>query len=199
MDEHKKLYNSDSDLIQAVGEKKLGAIESLYNKYSRLSYGVITAIVRNTDEAEDILQEVFILIWKNAESYNELLGSAKAWIIRISRNKAVDYLRSKRNKQKKEEAFSLDDSDSFLTNSKELSYNNVSTEIENNEANQNIYVALNKLPNEQRDLIYMSFIMGYTHYEIVAITGNPLGTIKTRIRTGIIALRNHLKNYSQDF
>lgn len=199
MDEHKKLYNSDSDLIQAVGEKKLGAIESLYNKYSRLSYGVITAIVRNTDEAEDILQEVFILIWKNAESYNELLGSTKAWIIRISRNKAVDYLRSKRNKQKKEEAFSLDDSDSFLTNSKELSYNNVSTEIENNEANQNIYVALNKLPIEQRDLIYMSFIMGYTHYEIVAITGNPLGTIKTRIRTGIIALRNHLKNYSQDF
>lgn len=86
-----------------------------------------------------------------------------------------------------------------MTNSKELSYNNVSTEIENNEANQNIYVALNKLPIEQRDLIYMSFIMGYTHYEIVAITGNPLGTIKTRIRTGIIALRNHLKNYSQDF
>lgn len=105
MDEHKKLYNSDSDLIQAVGEKKLGAIESLYNKYSRLSYGVITAIVRNTDEAEDILQEVFILIWKNAESYNELLGSAKAWIIRISRNKAVDYLRSKRNKQKRKKLF----------------------------------------------------------------------------------------------
>src|SRR4051812_25414401 len=106
-DQHLRNF-TDIQLLELVTARDTAAISVLYDRFSKLMYGIILAVVRDTDDAEDILQEVFVQIWKSASTYQPALGSPKTWMARLAHNRAVDLLRSKRYRQRKSEVAGLD-------------------------------------------------------------------------------------------
>lgn len=189
---------TDAELIQQIVLKNMKAISELYDRYNRQLYALTLSIVKDEPEAEDILQEVFMQIWKKAPTYNGELGSPKTWLLRMTQNKAIDLIRSKRYQQKKQEAFSLDDQDEPGV---AISHSENSTWGAVLQQDHSVYLfqALKKLPIEQRHLIEKAFLEGYTHQELAEAMAIPLGTIKTRIRTGMITLRKELSFMENDY
>ncbi|MCE7935652.1 MAG: RNA polymerase sigma factor [Chlorobi bacterium CHB2] len=189
---------SDAELLQQIVEKNMKAISELYDRYNRQLYALVLNIVKDDAEAEDILQEVFMQIWKKAPTYNRELGSPKTWLLRMTQNKAIDLIRSKRYQQKKQEAFSLDDQDEVGA-AVGHSENSTWGAVMHQEQRTYLFEALRKLPIEQRHLIEKAFLEGYTHQELSDALAIPLGTIKTRIRTGMMALRKELAFLQEDY
>jgi RNA polymerase sigma-70 factor (ECF subfamily) len=152
----------------------------LYDHYSGALYTIILQIVHNESVAGDVLQEVFVNIWKKIESYDQTKGRLFTWMLNIARNAAIDMIRSKgyRNNTRKE---SLDDNAENLQ----------STQLEID--NIGLRKIIDKLKPEQRSLIELAYFKGYTHEEIAEIEAIPLGTVKTRIRAALQQLRTFLK------
>ncbi|MDB5035128.1 MAG: sigma-70 family polymerase sigma factor [Chlorobi bacterium] len=190
-DQHLRNF-TDIQLLECVAAHNTAAISTLYDRFSKLMYGIILAVVRDTDDAEDILQEVFVQIWKNASTYQPALGSPKTWMARLAHNRSVDLLRSKRYRQRKSEVTGLDSGNIDVTPPAEYVDNNTWRQTVQNEQAGYISRALARLPHEQRNLIDMAFLQGYTHQEIATATDIPLGTVKTRIRSGMQELRSYL-------
>ena len=192
MNEQQQRALSDNELLARVVARDSDALAALYDRFSKLLYGIILAVVRDTDDAEDILQEVFVQLWKSAGTYQQALGAPKTWLVRMAHNRAVDLLRSKRYKQRRSEVHGLDTGDHDLTPPSEYVDNNTWRQTVHNEQSSHISAALAQLPQDQRSLIDLAFLQGYTHQEIAQTTGLPLGTVKTRIRSGMQALRSRL-------
>jgi RNA polymerase sigma-70 factor (ECF subfamily) len=189
----KTLQNAtDQQLLEWIVNKQQPAFAVLYDRFSRLLYGIIVAVVRDTDDAEDLLQDVFVQIWRNAATYQPTLGSPKTWLARIAHNRAIDMLRSKRYQQKKNEAQSLDGEEGAGTLLDSHAVDNVWQEMVQRDSAGRLSNALMKVSTEQRHLIELAFFHGYTHQEIAGRTGLPLGTVKTRIRAGMQSLRSTL-------
>ena len=189
---------SDAELLQQIVLKNMKAIAELYDRYNRQLYMLTLGIVKDDQEAEDILQEVFMQVWKKAPTYNAELGSPKTWLLRMTQNKAIDLIRSKRYQQKKQEAFSLDDQDepgAAIGHSENSTWGAVLQQ----DNSTYLFRALKKLPIEQRSLIEKAFLEGYTHQELAETLAIPLGTIKTRIRTGMMTLRKELSFMEKDY
>ncbi len=189
---------TDAHLLERIAAKDQNALADLYDRFSKVLYGIILAVVRDTDDAEDILQEVFIQVWRSAGTYQPALGTAKTWLIRLAHNRAIDLLRSRRHKQKKMEIGGLDSNDAdFRTPTDFVSDSTWQAAVQKEQA---AYVshALAQLPVEQRRLIELAFLNGFTHQEIAQQTGIPLGTIKTRIRSGMSVLRAHLQFVAEE-
>jgi len=190
--------HTDAELLQRIVQKDMKAISMLYDRYHRQLYALALGIVKDEQEAEDILQEVFVLIWKKSPTYNSELGSPKTWMLRMTQNKAIDLIRSKRFQQKKQEAFSLDDQEeprALLGHSENSTWNMVMQQ----DHHIFLFQALKKLPAEQRYLIEKAFLEGFTHQELADTMAIPLGTIKTRIRTGMKTLRHELAFMENDY
>ena len=139
-------------------------------------------ILDNTELSNDVLQEVFINIWRKIESYDPSKGRLYTWMLNVARNASIDTLRSKsfQNSQKNQ---------SFPENVDGLSAGSSNPNIDH----IGLKKMLEKLKSEQRVLIDLAYFKGYTHEEIADIEGIPLGTVKTRIRTALQQLRNILK------
>lgn len=189
---------SDQELIEYVAAKQPEALSTLYDRFSKLLYGIILTVVRDSDDAEDILQEVFIQIWRSAHTYQGALGTPKTWLVRLAHNRAIDLLRSKRYKQKKSEVQSFGDGEQEIPTPADLIANTTWQETLQHEKRGYISTALSQLPQEQRSLIDLAFLQGYTHHEIAEKTGIPLGTVKTRIRAGMQCLRSHLRFFAEE-
>jgi RNA polymerase sigma-70 factor (ECF subfamily) len=189
---------SDPQLLERIVAKEQEALSALYDRFSKLLYGIILAVVRDTDDAEDIMQEVFIQVWKSAGTYQPALGTPKTWLVRMAHNRAIDLLRSKRYKQKKAEVGGLGDSEQEFRPPAEYIEDSVWRATVTKEQTTHISAALSQLPAEQRALIELAFLKGYTHQEIAQETGIPLGTVKTRIRTGMQGLRGHLRFIAEE-
>ena len=172
----------DVVLVERVVARDADAVSDLYDRYSRLLYGLILRIVRDHSEAEEILQEVFVLVWNRGATYNALLGSPAAWLVGIARNRAIDRLRANSARGRVIESARLDTEPS------------ASPEMDASLAEQQRTVrrALDAIPREQRDLIEDAYFLGFTHSELAERHRLPLGTVKTRIRTGLLALRERL-------
>ncbi len=183
---------ADADLLDCIVAQQPEALSELYDRFSKLLYGIILAVARDTDDAEDILQDVFVQVWKNASSYKAPLGSPKTWLSRLAHNRAIDLLRSKRYQQKKSEVHPADGIDSQLGAAVAIGENSTWKQTLNNDYAGHVATALQQLPQEQSQLIELAFFQGYTHQEIATQTGIPLGTVKTRIRSGMQTLRAHL-------
>ncbi|MEO5931559.1 MAG: sigma-70 family RNA polymerase sigma factor [Candidatus Kapaibacterium sp.] len=190
-DQHLRNF-TDIQLLECIAARNTAAVSVLYDRFSKLMYGIILAVVRDTDDAEDILQEVFMQIWKNASTYQPALGSPKTWMARLAHNRAIDLLRSKRYRQRKSEVAGLDSGNMDATPPAEYVDNNTWRQTVHNEQSGYISRAMARLPHEQRNLIDMAFLQGYTHQEIATATNIPLGTVKTRIRSGMQELRSYL-------
>lgn len=181
----------DLALIERVAARDASAVAALHDRHARVLYSLIHRIVRDAAEAEDVLQEVFLRVWEKAESYDPMLGSPMAWLVRIARNRAIDRVRARRARPATQPVDETVDQQAIDTVAAPASPERVTRGSEEQRALMN---ALARLAPEQRVLIEQAFFMGYTQSELAERFGLPLGTVKTRIRTGMLAMREHLQH-----
>jgi RNA polymerase sigma factor (sigma-70 family) len=172
-------FSDISYLIRSLKEKDRNAFAYLYDNYSAALYGIVFKIVHDEDDANDVLQDTFINIWKNIDSYDEKKGGTLfTWMLNIARNKAIDRFRQKNR---------------ISENQKGLTYVSISNEHYNNSSIKTdtigVNALLNKIKPEHKQLIDLHYYKGLTHQEITEITNLPLGTVKTRIRSAMTELK----------
>jgi RNA polymerase sigma-70 factor (ECF subfamily) len=166
----------DAALLSLVQRGDEYAMASLFDRYSKIVYSVALRVLRDPASAEDVLQEIFMQIWRNPEGFVATRGSLGGWLAVVSRNRSIDTLRRKRPME------SVDDM--------VLASNyNLANEAERNSLMEKARGAIHLLPVEQRKTLEMAFFDGLTHSEIAEMTGDPLGTVKTRIRSALGSLR----------
>jgi RNA polymerase sigma-70 factor (ECF subfamily) len=179
-------------LFQRIVARDTAALADLYDRHSRLLFGLILRIVRDRAEAEEILQEVFVRVWTRAELYDPRLGGPTPWLVRLARNCAIDRLRARRVR----EAVNGPAFDESMPEppASDAAIRTPEALVVEDERRGKVIDALASLPPEQRRLIEAAFFEGYTHSELAKRFGLPLGTVKTRIRTGMIAMRQRLEH-----
>lgn len=173
------LREEDAVLLGQVRKGDEQAMVALYDRYSKVVYSVALRVLRDSAAAEDVLQEIFMQIWRNPGGFEATRGSLGGWLAVVSRNRAIDALRRKRP---------MDQVDELTLPS---SYN-LANEAERDSMMEKARVVVRQLPLEQRKTLEMAFFDGLTHTEIAEMTGEPLGTVKTRIRSALITLRKAL-------
>jgi RNA polymerase sigma-70 factor (ECF subfamily) len=171
-------------LVQGISAQDRDSFSRFYDRYSPLVYSLALRMLRAPSDAEDLLQEVFMQIWRQAASYSPERGTPEAWIINIARSRAIDKLRSMRRREK---SFVLTD-DPSLSESNE----NVESNAVESEAKLTMNSALANLPEAQRRVLELAYFGGLSQTEIAERLKEPLGTVKTRMRAGIQRLRNIL-------
>lgn len=180
-------------LLRKISQKDSNALSEFYDLYSKYLYTIIYFILRDEAEAEDLLQEVFLQIWDKIDSYDESLGNPLAWITRITRNKAIDRLRSKSFKNRSSE-IDIERVFDLSTDSGSSNPDNISNRTQEQTEIAN---ALSTLNQNQRDLIEFAYFRGYSQSELAEHFNIPLGTVKTRMRSAMISLRDKLKHLIQ--
>ena len=168
--------NDEAALVERIRSGDETAMADIYDRYSGIVYGVALRVLGNTTAAEDVLQEVFLQLWRNPNAFDANRGKLPAWLAVIARNRAIDHLRKRPPEDDIED----------LPISTGV---NLEGEAAQRLAVEKIRVVLAQLPPEQRRVLEMAFFEGMTHTEIATKCGEPLGTIKTRIRTGLLVLR----------
>jgi RNA polymerase sigma-70 factor (ECF subfamily) len=166
----------DAALLARVQSGDESAMASLFDRYSKVVYSVALRVLRDPSSAEDVLQEVFMQIWRNPDGFVATKGSLGGWLAVVSRNRSIDALRRKRPTEQ------VDDM-ALASNY------NLANEAERNSLMEKARSVIVLLPIEQRKTLEMAFFDGLTHSEIAEMTGDPLGTVKTRIRSALISLR----------
>lgn len=167
----------DLELLRRIATRDHAALAELYDRHSQLAYSLIMRILRSQSDAEDVLQETFVRVWLRADTYDPLRGSPAAWLLRIARNRAIDRLRARRAQLAMEP----------------ITSDTPETALESHTTAGMVRTALAALTPAQRELIEAAFFEGYTHTALATRFGVPLGTVKTRIRTGLAALRDRLE------
>ena len=182
---------TDLSLLQRLAAHDTGALAELYDRHSRLIFGLILRIVRDRAEAEEILQEAFVRVWRRAEMYDAGMGGPLPWIVRVARNCAIDRLRARRVRAAVD-APAIDFA--AVESAAATGIQTPEAAVLMAERRRTLTDALAGLPAEQRQLIEAAFFDGYTHSELAQRFGLPLGTVKTRIRAGMIAMRQRLEH-----
>ena len=162
------------------------AFQELYDAHADVIYSVAMGLLHDEAEAKDVMQEVFLKIWNASEMYDPVLGKVVAWLIIITRHRCLDRIRSGKRRAA-----------AHLTSAVEMTAHAVSAMdsgelLLRKEAAEAVQTALATLPNEQREAIHFSFLMGLSHEEIAAKLNAPLGTVKARIRRGLARMKEQL-------
>lgn len=174
---------TEQQLISLLKHRDNKAFGYLYDNYSGALYSIIVQILSDVELANDVLQEVFINIWRKIDSYDHTKGRLFTWMLNIARNASIDTLRSKTyQNDKKNQPMPGTVDDQFNGQTAQLNVDNIG-----------FRKVLNQLKEDQRILIDLAYFKGYTHEEIAALQNIPLGTVKTRIRNALIQLRGFLK------
>jgi len=172
---------SDEALIDRVASADQAAISELYDRYQAVMYGLATRITRDAALAEDVVQEAFVGIWRNAAVYSGGRASVRTWVLSITHHRAIDAVRRRRP------TTNLPDADQPQTQS--LVVPDVWPEVARHLDADAIRAAMAGLPDLQREAIEMAYFGGLTQHEIAAQTDAPLGTVKSRVRLGLLQLR----------
>lgn len=167
-------------LLRLVRARDGAAFEVLYDRFSRLVFGIAVRMLGDADTAEDVVQCVFLKLWNAPDSFRG--GNFAAWLARITRNQALDHLRRRARRQTQELAADLPDAE------------HLDDLIASKFQARRIRQALAEIPDEQRLPIELGFFGGITHEEIARRIATPLGTVKTRIRAGLQKLRHSLRD-----
>lgn len=191
---------SDPDLLRSIVRRDESALALLYDRHSRLVYSVALRMLRSAADAEEVLQETFVRVWSRSDTYETTLGSPAGWLTRIARNRAIDRIRAKKVRRDVDATLMPDSADRLEPGGRAgigaegEPATTVTPEVMLQEAATAGMVrgALGSLPDTQRALIEAAFFEGYTHSELAQRFGVPLGTVKARIRTGLLALRSQL-------
>ena len=181
----------DIRLLQRIAARDTDALAELYDRHSRLLFSLILRIVNDRGEAEDLLQETFVRVWNRAEIYDPRIGGPLPWIVRVARNRALDRLRARKVRA----AVDTPGIDAAaIEPGRDIGIQSPEAAVLEAERRVRVADALAGLPFEQRRLIEAAFFEGYTHSELAERFGLPLGTVKTRIRAGMIAMRQGLEH-----
>lgn len=170
-------------LIKSIAAGDQHALSTLYDTTSRLMYGLVLRIVSDAGTAEEVLLDVYTQVWRRAADYTEGRGSPLAWLTTIARSRAIDRLRAGRNEQRNQP---LDLTIQTATTE------NLEEALVVREMQHRVRAALASLSNEQRVVIELAYYSGLSHSEIAAQLNQPLGTVKTRTRLGMMKLREML-------
>ena len=171
----------ESELVTLLKQRNDSAFNYLYDHYSGSLYSVIVGIVPDRELANDILQEVFVKIWRQIESYDTVKGRLFTWMLNVARNASIDAVRSKNYQQSQQ--------------NRELTENVYSEagSVQMNTDRIGLRKIVHKLKDEYKVLIELSYFEGYTQDEISKMLNIPLGTVKTRLRTALIQLKQVIK------
>jgi RNA polymerase sigma factor (sigma-70 family) len=175
---------TEQELVVALKERNNQAFAFLYDNYAGALYSIIRQIITDNNElAGDVLQEVFINIWRKIETYDPTKGRLFTWMLNIARNASIDTLRSKsyQNSQKNQEL------------PENVYRGTVNQTTQQNVDNIGLKKVLEKLKPDHRVLVDLAYFKGFTHEEIAELLSIPLGTVKTRIRNALLQLREYLK------
>jgi len=167
---------NDGALIAAIRSGNQDAMAQLYARYSSVVYAVALRVLGDTAAAEDVLQEIFIQLWRNPGAFDSGRGNLAPWLAVITRNRAVDSLRKRRPQMEINETTVSVEPD-------------LASEADRGRAMEKVRAVLKDMPEAQRSSLEMAYFEGYSHSEIAEKTGEPLGTVKTRIRNGLMLLR----------
>ncbi|MBA2277670.1 MAG: sigma-70 family RNA polymerase sigma factor [Chloroflexia bacterium] len=167
------------------------AIEVLYDRYNRIVFSFALRIVGDRQIAEELLQEVFFRVWRQAATFTDRRGSFVTWLLSITHNMAIDELRRRRRRPQRADQ---EDPVQVLANLPDRG-NSVEHDVWLNSLRDQVNVAMEALPAAQRDALELAYFRGLTQREIADELGQPLGTIKTRMRLGLRKLRDILKQH----
>jgi RNA polymerase sigma-70 factor (ECF subfamily) len=173
---------SEADLLARVAGGDERALAALYDRMSELAYGLANRVLGDADAAEDVVQDAFLRIWHRADRYEPDKGAARPWILRVVRNLAIDRLRTSGARSRAE---TKSQTDPALTPVPERPDEAASR----SERSRTLRAALAELPAEQRRAIEIAYFEGLSHSEIAERERMPLGTVKTRIRDGVLRLK----------
>ena len=166
----------ETAILTRIGQRDENAMEEIFRRYSGPVYSVALRVLRDSGQAEDVLQEVFLQLWRKPAAFVQNRGSLGAWLVVIARNRSIDVLRRRKPSD------SVDDVVLASTV-------NVADEAERNTMMEKVRRVIADLPMEQRKSLELAYFEGLSHPEIASRTGDPLGTVKTRIRQALISLR----------
>lgn len=176
----------DDELLALIAARHEAALGALYDRYIRLIYGLALRITGDRQTAEEVVQDVFQSVWQTAGSFQPGLGKASAWMTGIARHRAIDATRSKRERSRaREQALPT----SIPLDEGSLPERAVTQRLERDQ----IRAALGTLPSNQRQAIELAYYGGLTRNEIAESLGEPVGTVKTRLRLGLLKLRDLLR------
>ncbi len=182
------MSETDEDLIHQIAQTQPGALALLYDQYSRLVFSLAMRITSSAGAAEEITQDVFLQVWRNAAAYNPALGKVSTWLTSITRYRSIDVLR--RQTARVDGRLLYDDLEEMdIANPQEDRPENL---MESNTDEQRVRHALAELPDEQRQVLLLAYFKGQSQVEIAAALDQPLGTVKTRVRLGLQKLRRLL-------
>jgi RNA polymerase sigma-70 factor (ECF subfamily) len=177
--------SSDGDLLRALARGDQTALASIYDRYRLILFGLVMRILHDRAEAEEVLQETFLQVWRRAGDFDEARGRAFTWLVTIARSRALDRLRASASRGR------------VASEAAQMPRDEVGDAAEDalrSEQGKVVREALAELPSEQRQTLLLAYFEGLTQTEIAARLGDPLGTVKTRMRAGMIKLREVLRD-----
>ena len=178
----------DARLLAAIAREDQHALATLYRRHGGLLYSLLVRMLENEMEAQEVMQDIFIHIWRHADRFDGDRSSPVAWMVMIARGRAYDRLRARARRTA-----------SLLAYEQEVASLEVdisgARQTERGELADVCAAALNQLAEPQARALQLAFLRGWTHEEIASAVGEPLGTVKARIRRGLLALRKVLKDY----
>lgn len=171
---------SDKSLIDRVRIREQQAMAEIFLRYAELVYSTALRVLKDSGHAEDVTQEIFFQLWLNPDSFSPSRGSLPAWLLVVARNRAIDHLRQRRF---------AEPVDAVII----AAATNPENEVQRSIIIQRVRGIIGDLPKEQQQSLQMAFFEGLSHSEIAEKTGQPLGTVKTRIRSALTSLRKRLE------
>jgi RNA polymerase sigma-70 factor, ECF subfamily len=174
----------DEALLSSIQESDVGALEQLYDRHRVLAYSLALRTLGNPSEAEDVVQESFLSVWRAAGTYRAERSTPRSWLLSIVHHRAIDKLRGRQTRVPTvalEEGMDVPDR------------SDVWNDVVNRLSGEDVRSALSRLPSEQRETIEMAYFQGFTHSQIAERMDVPLGTVKGRMRIGLHKLRSLLE------
>jgi RNA polymerase sigma factor (sigma-70 family) len=176
----------DGQLVQLVAEKDDGALEALYERYGKVAYSLARRILTDELLAQDVVQEVFLSLWRDASRFDAGRGTVATYLLSMTHHRAVDVVRREENLRRRR------------TSDEALEFEpdpapGVEAEAEAAERREQVRAALGQLPPAQREALALAYFGGYTQREVASLVGVPLGTVKTRMAAGMRKLKEALR------
>jgi RNA polymerase sigma-70 factor (ECF subfamily) len=177
----------DDQLVELVAQKDAGALETLYDRYGRAAYSLARRILTEETLAQDVVQEVFLSLWRDARRFDAGRGTVATYLLSMTHHRAVDVVRREENLRR------------WRTSDEGLEFEpdpkvRVEDEVEAGERRGEVRAALKELPAAQREALLLAYFGGYTQREVAALMGVPLGTVKTRMAAGMRKMKAALQD-----
>jgi RNA polymerase sigma factor (sigma-70 family) len=181
----------DGELVELVAQKDAGALEALYERYGRAAYSLARRILTEETLAQDVVQEVFLSLWRDARRFDAGRGTVATYLLSMTHHRAVDVVRREENLRRwrtSDEGLELEADPKVR----------VEDEVLTSERRAEVRSALQELPPAQREALLLAYFGGYTQREVAALVGVPLGTVKTRMAAGMRKMKEALRDAGRE-